>query len=130
VRNTRATTIPLVAPVADLPISEEDFDIEDDEESLYERLEGDDLSSVAADVNVPLTIPSAVPGLSSSLSSLALASAPCSSVLYLDTFVLFIACLYCTFYYRLYRTYFPSLVCTVRSTIDRTVRTSLLVFVS
>ena len=80
VRNTRAATIPLVAPVADLPISEEDFDIEDDEESLYERLEGDDISSVAVDVNVPLTIPSAVPGLSSSLSSLALASAPIVSL--------------------------------------------------
>ena len=73
VRNTRNTTIPSVAPVADILITEPEFDDDEDEDSVYERLEGDDMSSVVPDPILPAANISAVPGLSTSLSSLALA---------------------------------------------------------
>jgi hypothetical protein len=79
VRNTRNTTIPSVAPVAHILITEPEFDDDEDEDSLYERLEGDDMSSVVPDPILPAANISAVPGLSSSLSSFALA--PSSSIL-------------------------------------------------
>jgi hypothetical protein len=101
VRATRNTIVP---PVNDIQPNEAEFIDEDDEDdSIYERLEGDDMSSVVPEPILPAVNISAVPGLSSSLSSLALA--PSSSIL--SPTILTYSAVCCGFCYR-YRFRFVS----------------------
>ena len=80
VRQSRAVPLPVLPVAPSVQLSEilvEDDENEEDDQlstvSEYVQLEGDDVSSVAIGLDSPSANPTAVPGLNSAMSSMALA---------------------------------------------------------